>query len=32
MDVEGTHWISDEHPDLVNRSIREHIGRLAAAP
>jgi pimeloyl-ACP methyl ester carboxylesterase len=28
VEVEGTHWITDEHPDLVNRSIREHLERI----
>jgi epoxide hydrolase 4 len=30
IEVEGTHWITDEHPDLVNRTIRDYLGRLDA--
>ncbi|WP_199435192.1 alpha/beta fold hydrolase [Qaidamihabitans albus] len=25
----GTHWITDEHPGLVNRTIRDHLGNGA---
>jgi pimeloyl-ACP methyl ester carboxylesterase len=28
VEVEGTHWITDEHPGLVNRTIREHLDRV----
>ena len=29
IDVPGaTHWITDEHPGLVNRTIRDYLGRL----
>lgn len=25
---DGTHWIAEQHPDLVNRHIREFLARL----
>ncbi|WP_279587057.1 hypothetical protein [Amycolatopsis arida] len=25
---DATHWITDEHPDLVNRTIRDHLGNV----
>lgn len=32
IDVDGgTHWITEEHPELVNRTIREHLDRLQKA-
>lgn len=32
VEVEGTHWITDEHSDLVNRTIREHLDGIATRP
>ncbi|HTY95503.1 MAG TPA: alpha/beta hydrolase [Solirubrobacteraceae bacterium] len=26
---DGTHWIAEQHPELVNRTIREFLARLA---
>ena len=31
VEVDGTHWISDEQPELVNRCVRAHLERVAAA-